>query len=105
MQETFRLGMGDVARTILEQLGGNKFLAMTGAKDLIFGNYSLHFKLPSNFAKQGINKVIITLEPSDTYKLEFFKVWGNKYSKIDEKDDVYNENLQDVFTRITGLNS
>lgn len=95
--------MQQIARTILEQLGGTRFLVMTGAKDLIFGNFSLHFRLPSNFAKQGINKVIITLEPSDTYKLEFFKIWGSKFRLIDSANDIYNENLQDVFTRITGL--
>lgn len=53
------------AKTILAQLGGRRFIAMTGASQ--FGGtadpISLKFTLPG----RTISKVVITLDPSDTY--------------------------------------
>ena len=40
-----------VANEILRQLGGNKFLVMTGANHLIGDTYSLSMKLPRNMSK------------------------------------------------------
>ncbi|AXF77019.1 hypothetical protein AV903_14875 [Erwinia tracheiphila] len=41
----------EIAVEILNQLGGNKFIAMTGAKNFVWlENGGLIFKLPSNFA-------------------------------------------------------
>ena len=95
----------EVANTILEQLGGRRFRVMTGAKDFVGGENSLMFRLPStpHFVKDGINKVRITLEPSDTYKIEFFKIRGVKFKTVAETRDIYFDQLQEVFTRHTGL--
>ena len=96
-----------VAQTILQQLGGNKFLVMTGAKNLV--NHSkenaLSFKLPSKFATDGINYVKITLQPNDTYTMEFGKVWGVKYKVIHTVEGVYCDMLQTIFTDKTGLDT
>lgn len=92
-----------IAQTILEQLGGNQFIAMTGAKNLGADTDSLSFRLPSNFAKQGINYVKITLKPSDTYTVETGKIRGLDYKKLGEQEMVYADNLRRVFTSITGL--
>lgn len=43
----------EIATTILKQLGGNRFLAMTGAKHLAYGDNDLRFRLPK--AKDKIN--------------------------------------------------
>ena len=45
------------AKEILNQLGGNKFIAMTGARNLGATENSLCFKLPRGFAKDSINFV------------------------------------------------
>lgn len=42
-----------VANEILRQLGGNKFLVMTGANHLIGDTYSLSMKLPRNMSKRS----------------------------------------------------
>ena len=56
-----------VADIILEQLGGNKFLAMTGAKNLLADGNTLRMTLPKNRSKA--NRLYITLDPDDTYTM------------------------------------
>jgi hypothetical protein len=94
-----------IATTILEQLGGRRFVMMTGAKNLIAHPNALSFKLPGGggFAKDGINYVKITLDPSDTYTVEFSRVRGRTVKTLHTVSDIYAENLRDVFTRATGL--
>jgi len=93
-----------IAKTILEQLGGNKFVVMTGAKNLTGLPNGLSFKLPgAEFAKQGVNYVKITLDPSDTYTMEFGRTRGSEYKVINTHNDIYFDVLQEVFTRETGL--
>jgi SH3-like domain-containing protein len=95
-----------VPQIILQQLGGNRFCAMTGAKNMVGGTDMLMFSLPARFAKDGINKVRITLTPSDTYRVEFMKIIGTKPVKvISEYDDVYADSLRRVFTSATGLDT
>lgn len=93
-----------VAKIILEQLGGNKFIAMTGAKNFINLGNGLSFKLPgAGFTKNGINFVKIILDPSDTYNIEFGRTRGTTYKVINTTNDIYFDVLQEVFTRYTGL--
>ena len=99
----------NVAIRTLQQIGGNKFIAMTGAKNIVSDGNSLNFKLPNNFAKKGINFVKITLIPTDTYKMVFSKITWRKYvptiKLIQEYTDVYNDQLQELFTEATGLDT
>jgi len=99
----------NVAIRTLQQIGGNKFIAMTGAKNIVSDGNSLNFKLPNNFAKKGINFVKITLMPTDTYKMVFSKITWRKYvptiKLIQEYTDVYNDQLQELFTEATGLDT
>jgi hypothetical protein len=97
--------MHDVAQTILTQLGGRRFLIMTGAKQLIGSEAMLMFALPKNlhYVKDKINKVRITLEPNDTYTVTCYYVRGVQCKTIAIESDVYAEDLQRCFTRITGL--
>jgi hypothetical protein len=92
-----------VADTILEQLGGRRFLAMTGARDLVRGRTALECRLPARLAKNGITRVRIVLTPLDVYVVETWREYRGRRTMVDSCDDVYAENLQDVFTRMTGL--
>jgi hypothetical protein len=95
-----------VAQTILAQLGANRFLAMTGAKDLMSRPRGVQFKLPARFARDGINCVTITLLPSDTYHVNFLKLGRAPLfnaTLVSESTDVYADSLRDVFTSATGL--
>ena len=94
------------AHTILEQLGGNMFVAMTGAKNLLNHGNALSFKLPANFAAKKINSVKITLdEGRDLYNVEFNRIWGTKLSSVSKFDGVYFDDLQRIFTDETGLDT
>lgn len=90
---------------MLAQLGGQRFITMTGAKDLVGGADYLMFSLPRGLAKDRINKVKITIMPSDTYKLEFMEVDSRKLSvrNVDVAEDIYADKLQECFSRVTGL--
>ena len=94
-----------VAKTILEQLGGNKFAVMTGAKNFMSCGDGLSFKLPGGggFCKDGINYVSITLTPADEYDVVFGKTRKFKYTEIKKVEGIYFDQLQEVFTRATGL--
>jgi hypothetical protein len=95
-----------IAKTILQQLGGNKFVVMTGAKNLTSIGNGLSFRLPGHgFTKNGINYVKIILAPSDTYNIELGKIRGTTYKIINTINDVYFDQLQEIFTRETGLNT
>ncbi len=95
----------EIAKTILEQIGGNRFIKMTGAKNLLAHESALSFKLPSRFAKNGINYVKITLDPSDTYIMYFGKIFKHTITDIATYTDVYFDGLQNMFTRETGLDT
>lgn len=93
----------DVAKTILQQLGGNKFLAMTGAKNLVYDNMSLRFSVPN--AKNKINLVEIKLMPDDTYTMKFNRFYKLQITEIAVKERVMANELQSTFTAETGLDT
>lgn len=94
-----------VAKTILEQLGGGRLMAMTGARNFVGSENSLSFKLPNtrDFVKNGVNYVRVVLDPSDTYTVTFSRVRGLKVVEIASHSDVYCDQLQDIFETETGL--
>lgn len=98
-----------VAETIRAQLGGQKFTAMTGASNFVSHSDTPHgglsFRLPSRFAKEGINYVKILVNDMDTYDMTFGKIRGMDYSVLKTVEGVYNDGLTDVFTDITGLDT
>lgn len=95
----------DVAKTILAQLGGPRFMAMTGAKNMLGSETdgTLQFRLPARLAKDGITAVRVKLEPTDTYTVTFFKVRGAKVATVAEVENVYCDTLRAVFEDKTGL--
>jgi len=103
-----------IAATILQQLGANKFCAMTGAKELVATERGLRFRLPARFAKHGIVLVSIDLDPSDTYTVSFQRIKRTRVvpgvtfpEPVEVKKVVgaYAEDLQRVFTEATGLDT
>lgn len=101
------------ANTMLEQLGGGRFIAMTGARDFLAFSADeeqthlggLQFRLPRDLAKDGINKVRITLLLSDTYKVEALvvKPRSHSFEVKGSLEGVYSDMLEEVFRDLTGL--
>jgi hypothetical protein len=86
-----------VAKTILARLGGERFVMMSGATDLVGSMDSLTFKLGRN--PERVTHVRITLSPDDLYDVTFFKAGKGPQSQ----DGVHCEMLQEVFGANTGL--
>jgi hypothetical protein len=91
-----------VACEILKQLGGRRFIAMTGASNMGCDNNSMSMKIMRNSAK--VTHVKIELTVMDVYKMTFYNC-SRDLKVIAERENVYNDMLQDVFTSITGLNT
>jgi hypothetical protein len=87
------------AGIILQQLGGNRFIAMTGAKNFGFYGNTLKFQIPNRKARY----VTITLDDSDTYTMTFKKLVRVDLVTVAEHTGVYDDMLQSTFTEVTGL--
>lgn len=89
----------EVAKTILNQLGGGRFVAMTGAKNfgIMSGKRGLAFQIPM---RNGVRGVRVYLNGMDTYDMEFL---NRKFEVKNRVEGVYNDQLQGVFTEQTGL--
>lgn len=94
-----------VANTIRQQLGGSRFVMMTGSSNFTGTNNSLSFKVGSN-AKR-VTHVIITLNLSDTYTMEFLRCYRSKgtiqIKTLTKYEGVYFDQLEELFTAATGL--
>lgn len=91
----------EIAKTILSQLGGNRFIAMTGSKNFVAGEKSLSMKLTRN--QTGANYLRITLTSMDDYIMEFISCRGVSMKTKASSEGVYCDQLQEVFTSHTGL--
>jgi hypothetical protein len=90
-----------VAKTILFQMGGaNRLSAMIGARYFAGGENNLTFQFRGS---KIANLIRITLKPSDTYTMEFFKTRGSDCKKVSEDEMIYCDMLRDVFEMATGL--
>ena len=102
-----------VADIILEQLGGYRFAVMTGAHGFVADGNTLRMMLTKNASKA--NRLWITLDWDDTYTMRFFKYTAprfntktytfteEKVTEIKKISGVYCDQLQDIFTEVTGL--
>ena len=95
------------ANVLFRQLGGNRFRAMTGAKDFMKDGNSLRMKIMKN--NTGGNHLIITLNSNDLYDMRFESHRLNRKTyeltvkvKAEEKN-IPASNLQRVFTELSGL--
>ena len=91
-----------VAKTILSQLGGNKFCAMTGAKNFLDHGDALSMKIGRNSSNSNYLK--ITLNMMDLYDVHFSKVskMGEEKS-VKEYNNVFNDMLVEIFESHTGM--
>jgi hypothetical protein len=101
-----------IAGEILRQLGGNKFIAMTGAKNLVYsenekGNTILTFKIGQN--SKRINYIRIEYVGGiDLYNIEFINYrMGKNYDvnlkQIAHHEQIYNDMLVPIFEQETGM--
>ncbi len=91
----------NVATTILAQLGGKQFIAMTGADYFAGDSNSLKFMFKGC---KTANKCQVTLDWNDTYSVSFYKMRGMQCPQVGEtQTGVQAGELQRVFTEATGL--
>lgn len=94
------------AQEIISQLGGGRFIAMTGATMFCFDSEAPAANVAFYFRGSRIaTHVKITLNVMDTYDLTFHKIRGADCKIVKEYSGVYNDMLQAVFTEATGLNT
>ncbi len=93
-----------IAQTILAQLGGKRFVIMTGAKNFVSGDNSLRFKLDRG-ATGGANLCTVRLDANDTYTVEIAKYRSLTVTKLASRSDVYAGSLRSVFTDMTGFST
>ena len=92
-----------IARTILDQLGGNKFLAMTGSRDFVAAKNLLRMRLARN--KSGASHLTIILAGDDTYRMQFWKLAKASIKVLETIEGVRFDQMQAVFTDVTGLDT
>lgn len=90
-----------IAKTILDQLGGNRFMVMTGAKNLVAIDAGVRFRVGQN--AKGINMVEVRLNGRDLYDMRFGRVVAGAFKEKAKVDDVWCDMLQEIFTAETGL--
>lgn len=102
-------------RVVFEQLGGRRFMMMTGAKNFVYDNSknTLAFKIGRNASKA--NYVKITLRGDDLYTMEFMRITSPRLNKktwtysegkttlIKKYDGLWCDQLQEMFTEVTGM--
>lgn len=93
------------AMEIIKQLGGNQFVAMTGASLFVYdheknANVSFRFK-----GSRKTNHVKIQLNAMDTYDLTFYKITTANFEIVKEYSGIYNDMLASTFKEVTGLNT
>ena len=105
----------EVAAEILRQLGGREFIMMTGTRDFCtLDGSQLIMTLPRNRSKA--NRLEIKLDyATDTYNMRFYKFSPPKFTRdkcVAEKvteicsySDVYFDQLQELFTEVTGFDT
>jgi hypothetical protein len=88
------------AGEMLKQLGGNKFIAMTGAKNFAVGPKGASFKIGRN--SKNVNYVRIDLK-NDLYDMEFIQMRAGKMKVKSKVKQIYADQLQQMFTKHTGM--
>jgi hypothetical protein len=89
-----------IAHEILNQIGGARFLAFTGSKNLVSTENGLMMKLTRN--KLGASYLHIELNGLDLYDMTFIRIQG-AVKKVKCYNDIYNDQLEEIFTEATGL--
>lgn len=106
---------------IFQQIGGNKFLVMTGSKVKYYGyddNGYIYLMLQLSRNKSKAQFLKIQLNGKDLYNMEFsrikktlnkeysaigIKIYDEKIENIKTIEDLYCDQLQEIFTEVTGM--
>ncbi len=95
-----------IINTMVSQLGGNRFFAMTGSKpqykDISNHNPHIALKLARNGSKANYLKIHYK-SGSDLYRMEFIRMTRTRNETIKEYDGIYGDQLSELFTEYTGL--
>lgn len=89
------------AHEILQQLGGNKFVVMTGAKcssDNDGNTLVVKFK-----GSKVANIMYVTLNGLDLYDVRISKYRGMNIKDVVSESNIYNDMLVSLFEQTTGL--
>ena len=93
--------MNEIATTIMAQLGGAKFLAMTGAQ-VAYTPYGLSMKLPKISKLSGLEIELNT--GSDTYEVQGYTGRGVRFQREGVLHCLLTvEQLVPLFEQLTGL--
>jgi hypothetical protein len=90
----------EVATTILNQLGGKRFIAFTGSTNFAAVNKALIMKLKKNQSKA--THLRIQLNSLDLYDVHFIKA-GKQLQEVRVYNNVYCDQLQEIFCSVTGF--
>ena len=103
-KERFADDAKQIADTILKQLGGGRFIAMTGAKNLAFSSSPPGLRMSiGRGAKDAIKYLRVDYDRnSDTYTMIFANKSGGTVKSV---SNVYADSLQRVFTSTTGFDT
>ena len=100
--------MNMIAKTILEQIGGRRFAAMTGSKDFIDMGNGLRMSLARN--KTSANRLDIIYDGgADLYNMRFYrktfskKTFECRTKDIETHEGIYCDMLEEMFAMVTGL--
>jgi len=89
----------------IQQLGGNRFLYMVGAKNLAIDKprNELHMKIMRN--AKGVSHVVVRLTSLDLYDMKFLSIRAGKIRVKAKEKGVYGDQLATFFKKHTGLNT
>ena len=88
-----------ISTVIYEQMGGHKFSVMVSAKYMsVTDGLRISFK-----GSRKANLLTIILKPNDTYTMVFGRLSSKNYKVVKTIDDIYCDQLQNIFTEFTGL--
>ena len=90
-----------VAETILQQLGGQRFTAMTGSKNYLADGNSLRMTLAKNHSKA--NRLRFYKYTAGRLNKKTFEWVPDKVVEVAEFDNVYCDMLQELFTQVTWM--
>lgn len=103
----------EIASTIINQLGGSRFVVMTGSRDFIAIENGVRMTLARNYSKA--NRLEIVLNGDDTYSMRFYNYQSPKFNsrtyqfcdsketEIKEYEHIYFDQLQELFTNVTHM--
>lgn len=106
-QATTKVALSQVGQVIVEQMGGVRRLSLmlgigTGPSYQFYDvPQGVGFAWPNKQRSRG-NCVEVRLDPDDTYTVTFYNLAGGEKKKVKELDDIYADQLVEVFEAQTG---